>query len=183
MDDERVWERRETCLPKQFYFQRRTATTNFRHLWHSLRRRDILLAVGALVIEAFRAHGSVNTLGQRNVFIDYLALRVSPLLACRHGHAQHVMRVDAVSHASTRRALQALLKRKSKRLGRLRLRLRIAISTSGMRVAPERSDEVREELFRVLLSHCCKLGVPASNKSFERDWPDTLLEDRLWRRP
>jgi len=34
-----------------------------------------------------------------------LALVVSPLFARLHGHTQHIVRIDAVSHASTRRAL------------------------------------------------------------------------------
>src|ERR1700722_14104819 len=100
MDDERIWERRKARLPKQFG----SATLNgdnFRHLWHSPRRRDVPPAVGALVFEAFGAHDGVDALGQRNVFIKHLALRVSPLFACRHGHAQYIMRVNAVSHAST----------------------------------------------------------------------------------
>src|SRR5258707_1614151 len=113
--------------------------TSFQHL---LRCCDVTLAVGALIFETFNTHGGIDALGKCDIFIDNLALRVSPFFACLHGHAQNVMRVDAVSHASTRRALQTLFNCERKRLGWLQLRIIVSTSdtvTTGMcmRVAPE----------------------------------------------
>ncbi len=48
-------------------------------------------------------------------------------------------------------------------------------------VAPERREQVCEELLRILLPHRRKLGMAAPDEPFERYRPDTLLEDRLWR--
>jgi hypothetical protein len=155
---------------------------------HSLCRCDVPLAIGALVFEDLDVHDGIDALSQRNVFINHLAILVSPLLACWHGNAQYIMGVYTVSHATTCRALQALLERKAKRIGWLSHRPRTVITTDitaawmCVGVAPERSEEVREKFFGILLSHRCELRVPASDKSLERDWPYTLLKDRLWRR-
>ena len=61
VDDECVWERRETRLPKYLAFSKAHCCP-FLSLQHSLRRYDVPLAVGALVFEAFDAHGGVDTL-------------------------------------------------------------------------------------------------------------------------
>lgn len=48
-----------------------------------------------------------------------------------------------------------------------------------MRVAPERGEQVHEELFSVLLPHRRKLCVPTPDQRFERGRSETLLENRL----
>jgi len=162
--------------------QRHVTSGPLRALWHSLCRRDISLAIRALVFEGLDAHDGVNTLSQRDVRIQYLAIRVAPVLARRDRHAEHVVRVDAVPHAGTCRALQALLKRERERLCRLRLPCASTfIARMTVRVAPERREQVREELLRVLLPHRRKLGVPAPDERLERYRPDALLEDGLRR--
>ena len=189
MDDERIWERREAALPKKKRCRSQLSGHPLLsvHFEHSLRRRDISPAVRALVFEGLDAHDGVDTLGQRNVRIQHLAVRVPPALARGDRHAEHVVRVDAVPYAGTRRALQPQLERKRERLRRLR-RLPITVTVTvtsvarmmtTVRVAPERREQVREELLGVLLPHRRKLGVSAPDERLERHRPDALLEDGL----